>query len=148
MTIPIKERFDEKWMPEPYSGCWLWIATTKIGTYGAFSVKDFPEFAHRVSWRIYRGDIPDGMFVCHRCDTPACVNPDHLFLGTHQDNVNDCKAKGRQTLGLDRKNTKLAPAQVLAIREDRRAQTAIAKDYGICQMQVSRIKRRTRWTYL
>lgn len=77
-------------------GCWLWTGTTIRGGYGMirFPVRDSIT-AHRASWLIHRGEIPDGLFVLHKCDNPPCVNPEHLFLGTHQDNMRDMVAKGR-----------------------------------------------------
>ena len=92
----IKERFEEKFITVPECGCWLWIATTPGFGYGLFKLPHKnPRQAHRVSWEIYNGHIPDGMYVLHHCDTPSCVNPRHLFLGTHQDNVTDCVNKKR-----------------------------------------------------
>lgn len=91
---PAKLRFDRKWTPEPNTGCWLWKHGTHKFGYGFF--KHAGEVtAHRVSWVLHNGPIPDGMHVLHRCDVPQCVNPDHLFLGTHTDNMKDCARKGR-----------------------------------------------------
>lgn len=92
---PLIDRFMDSVMPEPMSGCWLWLGgCTSVG-YGAISHGGVQQLAHRVAFELFRGCIPSGMVVCHKCDTRACANPDHLFVGTQQDNINDMKAKGR-----------------------------------------------------
>lgn len=80
--------------------CWLWTGSKTSFGYGQMSFgphdgsrRTWP--AHKVSWMLHKGDIPDGLFVCHQCDNPPCVNPDHLFLGTAGDNTRDCISKGR-----------------------------------------------------
>lgn len=78
------------------SECWLWIGDVSEAGYGVFSVNHTGTGAHRVAYEYANGIIPDGMNVCHRCDVPPCVNPNHLFLGTHQDNMDDKVSKGRQ----------------------------------------------------
>lgn len=88
-------RFHAKYVPEPNTGCWLWEGATIRSGYGRHNINGVQMGAHRASWIIHNGDIPDGMHVCHKCDTPPCVNPDHLFLGTHADNMRDMQAKER-----------------------------------------------------
>lgn len=77
-------------------GCWEWTRYRLPNGYGRASAEGGGmDYAHRVSWRLHFGEIPSGLYVCHRCDNRSCVRPDHLFLGTHQDNMDDMKAKGR-----------------------------------------------------
>lgn len=90
-----KERFDEKWMQIPFCDCWLWIGANN-GMYGKFNFAGICVSAHRVSWELHRGEIPEEMDVLHTCDTPLCVNPDHLWLGTKKDNQQDSIRKGRK----------------------------------------------------
>ena len=89
-----QNRFEEKFTKHE-SGCWLWNAACRTTGYGVFSYNGKPVTASRVSYILYKGTDPGDLFVCHTCDNPKCVNPDHLFLGTNQDNVEDRKRKGR-----------------------------------------------------
>lgn len=91
------QRFAKKIERIPFVTCWLWSGATFPNGYGATSGGE--QLAHRASWRHYNGPIPKGMQVLHRCDVPACVNPEHLFLGTAADNHKDKVAKGRQARG-------------------------------------------------
>lgn len=96
MMKAVKVSLIKNSMPEPNSGCWLWIGggTGECG-YGLLNNRIFKQ-AHRASYAIFKGEIPEGMCVCHKCDTPACINPDHLFIGTHLDNMRDMFRKGRR----------------------------------------------------
>jgi hypothetical protein len=90
-----RERFEMKYIPEPNSGCWLWTSTVSTRGYGLFKLDRRQQFAHRVAWSLANDrEIPQGLVVRHRCDTPTCVNPDHLELGTHADNAKDRDSRG------------------------------------------------------
>jgi hypothetical protein len=119
--IPLEDRFWTKVdkcgpVPEhvPELGpCWLWMASRFAGGYGRIDVNKHSKVAHRVAWGLVKGDIPDGLLALHRCDNPPCVNPDHLFLGTHKDNTQDALSKGRFAVG-DRNAFHLYKDRVLA----------------------------------
>lgn len=90
-----KEAFLDMCLPVPYCGCWLWLGSGTQAGYGHFYFNGKVQLAHRASHEIFKSAIPLRMLVCHRCDTPSCVNPDHLFVGTHADNASDKFAKDR-----------------------------------------------------
>lgn len=107
---PALERFSAKYRVDSATGCWIWTAGFRTDGYGQFNyhgthVPKPPTGAHQASWLLYKGHIPDDLWVLHKCDNRACVNPDHLFLGTAADNSHDMASKGRQWL---QKNPELA----------------------------------------
>jgi hypothetical protein len=144
-------RFFRKVAISNTADCWLWQGALGDG-YGLFTMASGPRLrcAHRVSYALAHLEAPADMFVLHRCDTPACVNPDHLFLGTHLDNMKDRSAKGRTPpqKGETNNSSKLDTWDVICIRADRRAQKRIAADFGISQATVSEIKSRQRWAHV
>lgn len=101
MTPSELARFESKYVGEPNSGCWLWDGAVEVGGYGVMKVGKKAddsyrqERAHRLAYEHFVGPIPAGMLVCHRCDVRCCVNPAHLFVGTHQANMDDMYRKGR-----------------------------------------------------
>jgi hypothetical protein len=147
---PLFVRFWRKVQKTP-SGCWEWGGARHLQGYGFIKRKDGAQLrAHRVSYEIHYGPIPDGFDVCHRCDNPPCVNPEHLFLGTDLDNMQDMIAKGRKVSspGVRNGQAKLTEEDVLSIRAARGRQEAIAALYDVSQTLVSSIKSGRRWAHL
>jgi len=144
--------FEDHYIPEPMSGCWLWLAHVANTTgYGQTTYRQRTHLAHRVSWILHRGEIPDGAWVLHKCDQRSCVNPDHLYLGTAKENSRDRDQKGRGKMPLFGENhhhAKLTKENIRAIRSDMRPQRTIAQDYGIGQQAVSHIQRRVNWKHV
>jgi hypothetical protein len=135
-------------VPEPMSGCWLWVnRTDKVG-YGKFQRNGTQRLAHRVSWGLFRGEIPEGMWILHRCDNPSCVNPDHLFLGTVQDNHDDMRAKGRGIFGTRHKLNKLTEDQVREIFNGTSSLPKTAALYGVHMALVWRIRKGIIWKHI
>lgn len=143
----VMQRFEEK-LSRSDSGCWEWRAYRNRDGYGQFQDGSAKILAHRFSYKTYVGEVPPGMFVCHRCDNPACVNPEHLFLGTPLDNVIDMHSKCRAIVGENHANSKLTEAQALSILRDVRLHHEVANEYGISRSVVTRIKRGNRWKHL
>jgi hypothetical protein len=118
--LSLKSRFERHIVKG--NGCWLWSGGLQAGGYGSFGLKEGKEWktrkAHRISYQLYVGSIPNGLDVLHHCDNPPCVRPSHLFLGTDFDNQQDCKCKGRRAscVGEKNPNCKLTAEQVKDIR--------------------------------
>lgn len=94
----MRGRFNAKFDRRTADECWEWTAARNQHGYGLFHARPLEQLAHRMAYRFAYGDIPSGFQICHRCDNPPCVNPGHLFLGTHRDNMIDRESKGRGTL--------------------------------------------------
>jgi hypothetical protein len=125
------------------NGCWLWQGSRNNKGYGKLS-HGGETYAHRHSFSLAKGPIPEGMEVCHRCDTPACVNPDHLFLGTHIENMRDSVRKGRarqwRASGFASSRAKLTPEQVEHIRTSTELGYVIAERLGVNKLTVYRCR--------
>jgi hypothetical protein len=144
------ERF---WRKVDRSGsCWLWTAACSGAGYGYFYVGSRLVGAHRYSYELRNGPIPPGMVVMHSCDVPACVNPDHLSLGTARANSADAARKARQSRGSRHYNAKLTEGQVLDLRARYArggvTQAELAADYGVNASLVSLIVARKCWRHI
>lgn len=140
-------------MPNGFFGCWIWTACKQIG-YGQFLVDGKPVRAHRFSYQIFRGSISPGHYICHRCDTRACVNPLHLFAGTQKENMNDASKKGR--LSGQRKKyvsvpksdetaprARLKNSDVYFIRDSSLSTKELMKIFGVCKHTINRVKNKS-----
>jgi hypothetical protein len=147
-----EERFDARYSVDPATGCWNWIAGKGGGGYGHLRVHAKMMLAHRYSFERFNGPIPVGALICHRCDNPSCVNPDHLFAGTQLDNMADMHAKGRngQPRGERSGRTKLRLTDVLLINQliGTRSNRKIARICGSTPGTVSNIARGKTWGWL
>lgn len=161
------ERFDEK-VRIATTGCWEWIAYRNPCGYGQFGVNGKLMLAHRFSWSHHKGEIPNKMCVLHRCDNPACVNPDHLFLGTMNDNMQDMIAKGRdrkatgdksasrlhpetRCRGENKPAAKLKSVDIPVIRRmisEGMPHRAIASIFKVSKPQISYIKNGQTWSHI
>jgi hypothetical protein len=147
------ERFMAKVEPEPNTGCHLWTAYLNRGGYGQLKVGKRMVKAHRFAYEAFVGPIPDGLCVLHHCDTPACVNPEHLFLGTQQDNIRDMGAKGRNGAvpGERNGNATLTAEDVRSIRARWAAgerQAAIGREFGVNRQAIWKIVHRAKWRHV
>lgn len=132
--------------------CWEWQGgKTASGGYGKYGSHKQNILAHRFSWELTNGKIPDSLFVLHKCDNPGCVNPNHLFVGTQQDNVTDreLKMRGNQPKGEKHGMARLSFSQVNEIRQRYASgtisQSELGKEYGVTQPMIGKIVRRENW---
>lgn len=132
-------------------GCWEWTSQVNNKGYGILTGDGQIHMAHRCSWMIHKGPIPKGLFVLHKCDNRRCVNPDHLFLGTHEDNMRDMVAKKRQAVGSKVASSKLteeAVRQIRALRQSGMKYREIAEAFGLSTYHVKDICHRRYWTHV
>lgn len=140
------DRFMDKVSPEPNSGCWLWTGAVNDSGYGLFRNN---ERAHRVSYEIHKGPIPNGLVACHKCDNRLCVNPDHIFIGTKGDNNRDMHAKGRANRPRGEANhSRLSGEQVEFVLLSQLGTRQLGRLLGVSHTCISRIRRGLRWKHV
>lgn len=140
------------------NGCLEWQHCLDGAGYGLVFAYGKKHRVHRLHWSIVNGDIPEGMFICHKCDNRKCLNLDHLFLGTHKDNMQDALKKGRLVIptcnnqGERHPHVKLTDKKVIQIRKERTAKNStllsIAKKYGVSESQIHNIVNRKKWKHI
>lgn len=157
MRAPLAHRLAEMTQPEPNTGCWLFTGSWDSDGYGRIRVlrpRTKMMFAHRAAWLCHHGEVPAGMLVCHRCDVRACVNPDHLFLGTNDENMRDMAVKGRAASGRRVHGAKLTDEAVAEIRMLRArggnawSSREQAKRFGVTQTTINRIAAGFYWSHV
>src|SRR3990167_8959811 len=152
------EQIDNFWKKvDKTDTCWNWIAHKLNYGYGGIRLNKKEQRAHRISWELHNGEIPKGLHVIHKCDNPPCVNPDHLWLGTHQDNMRDRSKKGRTSrhignldLGGEKHgSSKLKEKQVIEIRNLGKTGIYIQKEladlFGVHQTTINNILNNKYW---
>jgi|Wag4MinimDraft_6_1082665.scaffolds.fasta_scaffold02228_9 hypothetical protein len=134
------------------NGCIVFTGSRQASGHGEIAYKGRKFRAHRLSYITHVGPIPQGMVICHKCDNPPCINPEHLFLGTQADNLKDARQKGRMKAPNPRGErhglAKLNAEKVAAIRSDQRTQREIAKEYGVHQTTIKNIKLNRTWKHV
>jgi hypothetical protein len=158
---PIRERLDNKTDRTPGNGpggdCWIWTGSLNNKGYGRINRSRLIVYAHRLAYELSFGEIPAGMNVLHRCDTPACVNPAHLFLGTQADNNLDCRNKGRHSCGERPRGerhhgSKLTARDAVEIRRAyaarEKSQRQLAAAYGVSRRAIMFILSRRNWSHV
>lgn len=151
----IKEKLERRSAPNKDTGCIEWLGATALG-YGLVNrrikkgARRITRSVHRLAYQEYVGEIPEGLLVCHHCDNRKCINPKHLFLGTHKDNADDRQNKGRGNQAFGERNhfAKLTELQVILIRQLRRygiAQKKVAAAFGVHEVTIRETVSRKRW---
>jgi predicted XRE-type DNA-binding protein len=146
--MTLSQRFWSKVTLAPKECCWEWTGCKLNNGYGQFRLNNRRLPAHRVSYTLTKGEIPEGLMVRHTCDNRLCCNPDHLILGTHADNMADMTERKRQAKGEDNGKSKLTDKQVMEIYNSPLKQVEIAKLYNITQTAVSKIKCKKIWKHI
>lgn len=149
------EQLIDKTVPVPFSGCFVFMGSLDDSGYGRVKVNGKAVRAHRLAYELSNGPIPAGLLVCHTCDTPSCVNPAHLFLGTHQENWKDAFRKNRASplpstfqVGEQCHAAKLTEADVVAIRESSLSSYEAARLYGVSARSIRDIRSRLTWKHV
>lgn len=146
--IPLSEKIERNITRIPESGCWIWMSTIEKSGYGRVCSGKKPFYAHRVSYEQKHGPIPNGMMALHHCDVKCCVNPDHIFVGTQQDNMTDKVRKNRQAKGINHGNAKLTEDQVREIKSSSETSIKLSAKFNYSASMIRAIKNGYIWKHL
>ena len=147
MRQPIKERLNRYTLIDLTTGCWNWTGYKDRDGYGNINIGRLPHQAHRVAYAEFKGTFDETLQVRHKCDNPSCINPEHLELGTHKDNMRDKKERDRIKGELHPK-AKLTNKDIFAIRESPLSQCELARQTGLNQSFIGKIRNRVIWTHI
>lgn len=150
MTPDALARFVSKVAAPDVRGCRNWTGTRNKWGYGYFWLNGKMRRAHKVAWETVNGPVPDGALIMHRCDNPACVNPDHLSLGSQQDNNDDMQRKGRnrQPQGERHGSARLTADDVQIIRRSQEQSSVLARQFGVSYYTVRKIRLGLKWRHI
>lgn len=146
-----RERLEKKIERVTETGCWLWLGVVNDSGYGTIVFNGRVQRVHRLLWKELIGEIPEGMFLLHRCDIPCCVNPSHLFVGTQNDNMKDMARKKRSAIGVKNCMSKLADEdirRIFLLRADGLLQREIAVRFGVNRATISYILGGVTWRHV
>lgn len=152
--IPLSVRLDRLSIPEPNSGCWLWMGTVNGAGYGGIGRGGREGGwigAHVAAWECAHGEVPKGLHVCHHCDNKLCVNPAHLYVATTQKNTADAKARGRFKRGTARRNARFTDDDVRDIRDLSSmgvSYNALGREYGVDHAHIRMIATGKIWAHV
>jgi len=147
MRLTLKERLLASYEEDLQTGCWNWTKYRDRDGYGTIAVNSRPVLAHRASYSVFVSPLLPSLFICHECDNPSCINPKHLYQGTHKDNQKDKKVRMR-VVGESHPYSKLTETDILSIRNSELSQEKLGKIYGVTQAHVGRIKRNINWSHI
>ncbi len=153
ITESIKKRILNGYVVDA-AGCWRWRGWKHRQGYGLLTINNKRYLAHRVSYHIAHGAIPDGVHICHHCDVTDCINPDHLYAGSAKTNRADCIERGRDNtamlhkVGSQKPQAKLTEAGVLEIRQSTKAPRILAKQYGVTRRTIYKVRAKKSWCHV
>ncbi len=149
-TTGTLEQFEKRYIPEPMSGCWIWLAGFNPSNgYGRFYTgPNKCVYAHKFSFQTFKGSIPRGHMLRHTCDVKLCVNPDHIITGTAVDNAQDAVERGLYKIGKDHWAARLSESDVLFIFNSKTPNKQLALQFGVARAHISRIKTGGSWRHI
>jgi hypothetical protein len=142
------DRFNLSYEIVTESGCWIWMRSLDKDGYGIHYYKGNKVSAHRKSYQLFNGEIPEKYLVCHKCDNPSCVNPNHLFIGTCKDNAQDALKKKRNYIGSKNSKAIINELNVIEIRNSKLSNKELANKFCVSVYVIKYAKKKTSWRHI